>query len=305
MAIKTQDYFPVAGDFGQNVNEISESEAASAAAAVPDDPVDDFDFSSIEPLEPETPASDAPPTEPQVAQESPTTPIVETPAQSSDTGTPPAEPAPDAEPEFTVVDLLDGAPPVNQPPPTTTPSPAAEADWVPFPQAVNMPQQIMDMIRSEDDATSAQGMSFVVTAVANQSAKAAVKHIVDNVLPRYMQQTAQEQQVAEHLRGIQTDFYQAFPDLRAHAKLVERATNLVIQRETAKNPNAVWGPAIRDQVGKVTRSLLQQLNVAQPPANPAPPTPPAFVAGNARPGGHQPTQTSIADEIEDLFKDFA
>ena len=47
MAIKTQDYFPVAGDFGQNVNEISESEAAAAAAAVPDDPTDDFDFSSI------------------------------------------------------------------------------------------------------------------------------------------------------------------------------------------------------------------------------------------------------------------
>lgn len=299
-----KDYFPVAGDFGRDIN--AEVPASEGAPSVPDDSVDDFDFSSIEPLETETPAADAPPTEPQVAQESPTTPSVETPAQSSDTGTPPAEPVPDVEPEFTVADLLDvAAATESQPKPSETPAPAAEADWVPFPNAVSMPQQIMDMVRSEDDATSAQGMSLIVTTVANQSAKAAVKHIVDHVLPKFYEQAAQEQQVSGHLRQIQTDFYQAFPDLLPHAKLVEKATNLVIQRETAKNPNAVWGPEIRDQVGKATRGLLQKLGVTQPVAPPAPPAAPPFVAGSARPGGHSPTQTSIADEIEELFKDFA
>lgn len=300
MAIN-KEYFPVAGDFGRDINaDIPEGEALPS---VPDDQSDNFDFSSIEPLEPETPAPDVPPTEPQVAQESQTTPIVETPAQSSDTGTPPAEPAPDAEPEFTVVDLLDVSQPTTQTPPTETPAPAAEADWVPFPTMVNMPPQIMEMIRSEDDAVSAQGMSMVVTAVANKSALAAVEYMTKTVLPRFQERYAQERQVNEHLLQIQTDFYQAFPDLRAHAKLVEKATNLVIQRETAKNPNAVWGPAIRDQVGKVSRQFLQQLNVTQTPAPPA--APPAFVSGGSRPGGHQPTQPSISDEIEEMFKDFA
>jgi hypothetical protein len=294
-----KDYFPVAGDFGQNINADIPAEGTSP----PDDPVDDFDFSSIEPLEPETPASDVPPTETQVAQEPPATPIAEAPAQSSDTGTPPAEPAPDAEPEFTVVDLLDVSQPA-QTPPTETPAPAAEADWVPFPTMVNMPQPIMEMIRSEDDTVSAQGMSMVVTAVANKSALAAVEYMTKTVLPKFQERYAQERQVNEHLQQIQTDFYQAFPDLRAHAKLVEKATNLVIQRETAKNPNAVWGPAIRDQVGKTTRSFLQKLGVAQPVAPPAPATP-AFVSGGSRPGGHSPTPTSISDEIEEMFKDFA
>jgi hypothetical protein len=296
-----KDYFPVAGDYGQNINvDIPAGETSSPA---PDDPADDFDFSSIEPLDPETPASDAPPTETQVAQEPPATPIAEAPAQSSDTGTPPAEPAPDAEPEFTVVDLLDVSQPA-QTPPTETPAPAAEADWVPFPTMVNMPPQIMEMIRSEDDAVSAQGMSMVVTAVANKSALAAVEYMTKTVLPKFQERYAQERQVNEHLQQIQTDFYQAFPDLRAHAKLVEKATNLVIKRETAKNPNAVWGPAIRDQVGKTTRSFLQTLGVAQPVAPPAPPAP-AFVSGGSRPGGHQLTPTSVSDEIEEMFKDFA
>ncbi len=299
----TKEYFPVAGDFGRDINA---DIPAESAPVTPDDPADDFDLSSIEPLEAETPASDAPPTEPQVAQESPATPIAETPVQSSDTGTPPAEPAPDVEPEFTVADLLDvAAAAENQPKTTETPAPTAETDWVPFPQAVTMPQQIMDMIRSDDDATSAQGMSLVVTTVANQSAKAAVKHIVENVLPQFYERASLEQQVNGHLRQIQTDFYQSFPDLLPHAKLVEKATNLVIQRETAKNPNAVWGPEIRDQIGKATRSLLVKLGVTQPAAPPAPPPPPAFVSGGSRPGGHSPTQPSIADEIEELFKDFA
>ena len=297
-------------DFESNFNRFMEHSFVEQA-----DPVE-----GQEPT-PETPKAPTPetPTPPEAAPANGAPPAPATPAAPAS-----GEALPEVSPEALAAMLMGSQPEAPKAPaaPAAAPTPPAASaaaaspeeasPWTPFPQVLNVPDQLAQgLFESEDPNTRKQALGVLMAAVANavaQQVEARQKsHWAGEVETRI--NSASQQRTARE--KAQSDFYGEHPDLNNPALLpvVTRAMQVVTQM----NPQAQWTPETRKQIGDLARETARRIGLigaaapvtAAPAAAAATPKPgvkPPFVAGGARPSGYgdAPNPNSPAGLVDDL-----
>lgn len=165
----------------------------------------------------------------------------------------------------------------------------------------NVPDQLQQMLDSEDPTERRQGYAHLATGIARETYRKAAETMqtqfqqFSQALPQWV---GQQQQAVEAQKQVAEDFYGAFPELN---KPELRGVNQQIAQEVWQASGAKeWSPELRDKIGTEIRN---RLGLAQQPAAPQTPprkpTPPRQFGGGSRPTA--PTKDSEQDEMLDLL----
>jgi hypothetical protein len=175
-----------------------------------------------------------------------------------------------------------------------------QVDFKPLTAPINIPQELQDQIFSEDPATSSQGLGMLCAAIYNEAANASVQHMkkyVAEALKQNATQTQTQTQQSQAAKAVSDDFYSTHPTLASHKKIVQKVTEIVMQKKLAENPNAAWTPELRDEIARNSRAFIARFS--KPVA--AKKTPATYIAGNARPPMQSLTQGNADDGFSDLI----
>lgn len=280
-----------------------------------------FDYSMSDPMEgvgqQETPAESAQPNpEPQpVAQPvvQPETPTPPTSNVEPATGGQTEGGAPEVDQDLIAAVMLGGLPSGAAPQPTqdraeTTPQnpePSAESVYQPLvPKRGMIPPQVLDTIFNSDDPLQREdALTNLLTSWGNAILQMSEDRVREFHMPRIVQTSQAVQLQEQQVRAIQEDFYSGEnAPLRKVPQLVERVTNAYAQ----KNPNARYGPEMKQSIATATRELAKRLGIALEGPAPAPATPQQpFIAGSARPNGtgdipkYDPTDPATVLDLAD------
>lgn len=255
------------------------------------------------PAVPETPVEPSPPENPPVSQ----TP--ENPAQAAQDAQA-AKPVEDVLDDSILLDVMLNQEPVQaqqQPQPQAQQGePQQIAKYEPFPEPVNIPDNVINNLFSDDPNVVKQTLGAMLATTANAAANAALvkaREEYENYF-KQQQQTQAQQQVGQQMQQqIRNDFYTAFPDLDKYPKVVQQVTKVLISRAMAADPNASWTPALRDEIGKYSRAMIAKIGVSKPTA---PIKPAEFMQMNARPPMQNVTpspegSSGVDDLVDNIF----
>lgn len=174
----------------------------------------------------------------------------------------------------------------------------------------NVPDQLVEMMGSEDPNERKQAMGFLVKGVAqgiHQQIMSTVGSQFQNLQQHIPQTVQQMQQTQAVQQQVATDFYGTYPEFNDPniTPIVQNVAKQVME-EQGKN---AWDQSLRDEIGKRVKGILgkvagsntqQQQNTApKTPANP----PATFQNGGAssRAGGMKSQPTTQQDHIVDIM----
>ena len=191
-------------------------------------------------------------------------------------------------------------------PPAQAPAAAPAATTPPVPDyTVNLPDDLMDGLASEDAAVRKANMNALIKGTAQVIHRTVMQHVeqrINQVVPAMV--TGQAHEISEQER-IHKSFYGKYPHLvGAQAIVGQEAVALA-----AETGAGVWDDAFRDAVHARVMQVLQGTRVAAPAAEPA--VAPVAAAGNGakppatRRSGTRPTAApdgpNSAVDIEDTL----
>jgi len=189
---------------------------------------------------------------------------------------------------------------VEAPAPAPVESPAGDDDkpYMPLQAKRGMiPPQVLDTIfNSEDPGQREDALIGVLTSWGNAILAMADNRVKEFHAPRMVQAQAQTVEAQRHAVETQQDFYGAFPDLQEVPQLVARVAQVIAQQ----NPQAKYGPEMRDKIGKTARAFAKQTGITLKGAAPAAKVeaPQPFVTGSARPA---PASSNAGFGPEDML----
>lgn len=156
------------------------------------------------------------------------------------------------------------------------------------PEAIRLPQAQLDAIfRSEDPQEQERALVNLMASWMNAGIALMDSRMKEHYAPQFVQQSQQVFATQAATRAIEEDFFGAYPDLQGQTALIER----VAAHFAKTNPQAKWGPELRDKIGTNARALAKQLGIklaGAPQAQPQAPAQP-FVVDSARPASAMPS----------------
>ena len=175
--------------------------------------------------------------------------------------------------------------------------------------ALQVPDQMVDALRSEDPRLVKSAVEAMVNGAAEMAYRTALTEATEQMRTIASEIYSQQQGTVSQQQQIFNDFYGAYPELNnPDLRIIVRAVGEQVAKELG---TSTWGPKLRDLIGTRVRQLLGNRveQGQQPQAQPQvqPQTPPAaqkknplpkMAGGNTRPSGSGP---SFGDEIDRLL----
>lgn len=240
------------------------------------------------PVEPTPPPAAAPP----VGQQPPAAPA---PVQPPGNAVPPApsggppQPLPAVDPAL-LQRLFTQPPPAAVPPvqptaatpwptaPTAAPQPQPQPQAqpaelpLPFNAPFEIPANVAAALEADDPNVRRQAMGALISVGANEAYKATVAYVQQHVAPAIAQATFGQVQRENFRETVDRELYGNFPQLRyAAPALIHQATQVVVQDELSRNPNATVTPQIWAKIGQLASAGVAAMAQGQMPfAQPAP-----------------------------------
>lgn len=171
----------------------------------------------------------------------------------------------------------------------------------------NVPDQLVEMMGSEDPAERKQAMSYLVKGVAqgiHQQIMSTVGSQFQNLQQNIPQTVQQMQQTQAIQQQVATDFYGKYPELN-DPNVIPIVQN-VAKQVLATHGGDQWSPEVRDQIGNQVKQILGKFagnqSAGTPPRKPANP-PATFQNGGAssRSSVTGAKPTTQQEHIMDIF----
>lgn len=121
-----------------------------------------------------------------------------------------------------------------------------------------VPDELYSAVMDENPATSKQGLSLLITAVAQNAVEAAVKRITP-IIDQRMQAVTQALQTGEQVQKQEQAYFDRFP---AHNNpLFKPLIQEVVQAKYQQFPHAAWDEIMMDAVGATVNEKLKALGI--------------------------------------------
>lgn len=160
---------------------------------------------------------------------------------------------------------------------------------------LGLPPQLIQGLRSEDEAEFAVAMHAVINGMANRIWNDVQEHLTQAVLPQVDQRVSAVVDQGSQVKTVHDEFYGAYPHLKNPilVPLIQRAALEVGRQWQTQGKQIAWNKDFADQVAQMVHSVVPQPQQQQQQAAPKPRQP--FVAGTgSRPA---PAKTSEFAEL--------
>ena len=170
--------------------------------------------------------------------------------------------------------------------------------------ALQVPDQMVDALRSEDPRMVKSAVEAMVNGAAELAYRTALTEATEQMRGIAAEIYSQQQGTVSQQQQIYNDFYNAYPELNTpDLRIIVRAVGEQVAKELG---TTTWGPKLRDLIGTRVRKMLggqpQEQPSVQPQTPPVQPqkrpTLPKMAGGNTRPAGGG---ASPGDEIDRLL----
>lgn len=127
-----------------------------------------------------------------------------------------------------------------------------------------VPDPLFDAMMSDDPATAKQGMSVLITAVAENAVQAAMKRVVP-LIDQRMSAVTQALTQGEEVQKMEASYFERFPT--HNNELFKPLIQQVVHDKYKTFPHAKWDEVMMDAVGATVNEKLKAIGIDPSNAN--------------------------------------